>query len=176
MSEDLYYCFISIETGGLSHKENPIIHLSSIITNSAFKELERFSTFINPDPSMRLDEDALKVNGITLHDLCSGMSEFEMMKRLNSLFIKYNGLLPVFFKSSFAEPFLDALSLKLLFPLNTSGLAQDINKLFNFVKGSKKFRYNSICQDMGISLDPSQGLGISKCLTNIKLYSNLMKD
>lgn len=71
------YVLFDCETGGLSHKENPITEIAFLVyDNVKFEEAFRHETFVKPYHGLKLDPQALKITGIT-EDMLKDGAELE---------------------------------------------------------------------------------------------------
>lgn len=83
--------FIDIETGGFSKEKNALCEIGLVIADNDLNILQEWQTYIKP--YARLDsvelcsykEDAMKVNGITMEQLESGMHITDALIKLNNL-------------------------------------------------------------------------------------------
>ena len=80
--------FFDVETTGVKHWENGIHQLSGAVIIDG-KVKEKFNFKIKPDPSVKIEAQALEVSGITIADLANYPEQKEIYKKFTSLLSKY---------------------------------------------------------------------------------------
>lgn len=86
MSSKLF--FYDLETTGVKHWQNGIHQISGIVVIDG-KEMERFNFKIQPNPACIIDEEALKIGGITKETLSTYMPMKEGYGQILGLLAKY---------------------------------------------------------------------------------------
>ncbi len=74
--------WIDLETGGLDPKRNPILQLAVLMEDEEGKIADTFFSYIRPDGRLKIEADALEVNGITLQQLRDEPPEYMVMEHL----------------------------------------------------------------------------------------------
>jgi len=80
------YLFYDLETTGLNKCFDQVIQFASIRTDMNFKEVERFSTFIQLRPDVVYAPRAIMTNRISIFESMSGLKEYDAIKKIHRLF------------------------------------------------------------------------------------------
>lgn len=144
------YMFIDTETGGLDSHKNPLIQLGAAVTDDEFNILETFESLIRPPEGLILEEEALKVNKISLEDLAKAPSEEEVLRAFNSLLIKYDGAILSGFNFQFDMTFIKSACFRNRIALRSQGIIIDLQMAANYAAGLYKFSLKSVCEYFGI--------------------------
>jgi DNA polymerase III alpha subunit (gram-positive type) len=86
------YIALDLETGGLSPKENPILTGYFLALDENFNQVDELALSIIPNPALKVEESALKVNGINLelhNQTAVGIAT--ATERLSEFIGKYSG-------------------------------------------------------------------------------------
>lgn len=80
--------FCAVETGGLDPKKSALLQLSGIIVIDG-EEKQRFNYFMQPFTFDEVNDEALKVNGITRERIASFSASHDVYRQFVSLLKKY---------------------------------------------------------------------------------------
>ena len=84
------YIVYDNETGGLSWQKNPITEIALVVLDgSTLAEKEKYTNFIRPYNGLEYNPQALKITGITMNQINSGVETKQIVEDLIQLFLKY---------------------------------------------------------------------------------------
>lgn len=85
-----YFICYDLETGGLTHLQNPITEIALIVYDAeTLKEVDRFESLIKPYDNLTLEPKALEVTGITKEMLKQGEQIEDIVEVLIAIFETY---------------------------------------------------------------------------------------
>lgn len=83
------YIVFDVETGGFDYNLHPITQIALMtIDASTLKEIDRYETFVKPYDDLIITKDALRVTGLKISDINSGIEKRELVKNLTAYFKK----------------------------------------------------------------------------------------
>jgi len=148
------YIFIDLETGGLHSDLNPVLQIGAIATDDEFNILERFSTFVRPNPDLIVEREALEINKIDLKSLDDAPGEALAMRNFNKFLTKYGHPDLLGFNIYFDLMFLTSICFRNKLHLEASGIFFDLKMLAHRVTDSYKYSLKSTCEYLGIGFKP----------------------
>ena len=179
-SFDANFLVLDLETGGLSFEKNPILEIGCVAINNNLEDIGQYQSLIKPyDSSKKIEEQALKANGLTLDEVNKGkdskivIQEFiDFLKKL-----KKGKELPIVVGhniDSFDLPFLDTF-----FTFHKEDLSKYLNAKFTIDtmwwsrlrwQESVNYKLTTCAQNCGVDL-----VNAHRAMTDVQANKGLLK-
>ena len=163
-----YVCFIDLETGGLDSHKNPVLQIGCVIADDQFNSVDEWSTYVKPYPGLIIEDEAIRINGITPDKYEIAPTEAEALNQLNILLFKYD--FPIFygFNIAFDLSFLGSMEFRNKTYVSGDGQFVDVKRMVRFVTGSYKYSLKSQCAEFGVINEKAHD-GLGDCHATLKL-------
>ena len=80
------YLFYDLETSGLCESFDQVVRFAAILTDDNFQELDRYEISVKLRPDVVPSPYALIITRLGIDDIISGLSEYDALKQIHSLF------------------------------------------------------------------------------------------